>query len=914
MNNSIASIAIFFLIGFWSKSLYGQYNFTDNNCPPCTEYGEQIRVAARQMDVIGSTPNNHYIGRYPAKKFGTKNWYPKSSFKQTLIGNVSCFDIYKCNREADFNHYIEPNRNYRYLVANARPNKSSWICDLSPLGCAAKPTWKCFGGCCDDWGNHQLQWHDCNGGINNCIEAEITPDYNFRETPYFRQNNVSSTREGQDICVYGPWVTEYFHNHRPEIHPSELMWWKDNNQYTLIMLQDASSRFNKSNDFTKYNGMKPDEDADWQPWANSVEGRFRIAFALNPNLEYLEYNIDVRENQGLMNSNRDYLRDGTTRTVHELFYNGNLVLSVAEDVRFDDFIGVQIVDVCKDSDGILHGFIEIDAVIEEQEVGGYVLRGGGFIDVGSPIIEYGFLALNVTKRRVTFSEGIGLFEIENFRGYSQFIAKEGYYTNNDLEIFKSSINSMRIPSDYKVALFSQDNFNGYCKVFHSDENRPWELALYQGSVFVDNTADNYDKVGLYDAQQWQSSCLSKHVGEGSYSSNLIFPLNDRISTVTTTPKYNVVVYENDDFGGDYIHLPTVENSSSIIKLSSRRKLSRFNNKVSSVYIDDTKNNQEQVQFYSKDNFKGKYISLFPGKYKTVDILPVGNDDISSISIACTCIVLLYENDNFQGDTLIIGLPEMIANSNTILTPSNIPDYPIYVNKLNTIKYDFDNKTSSIEIVNWQDWIEREQRMFEESIRMDVGFIHPRDLVTNIQVGTTPFYQPIFNENIVITNNGTIFNDFKIENNTIYLNKISLFEENKFEILFDNKHTYEFEIPSLFLINANVQVSYESQVKSQLLLSDIVERLMFEGEFSEDIIVMRYNNLSIKFTPFYSIFENGTIKPEEKSDFVESVNQYLFTEGVAMNSISYHSNAFLYIYANRENRGIKIMAQLHLIAV
>lgn len=878
MNKIISSIVIFLLTGFLSKKSYAQYNITSDNCPICTENEElQIRIASRQMDVIGSTPDRDFINGYPAKKLTSDswgNWYPMSLYKKTLHGYISCFDIHAMGKECDFNHYIVPSQNYRDLVELASPRRSNLIINKNLGDCNRRGS---------------LQWHDCEGGDNNCIEAEITLDNNFRETEFFSERDKTSVLFERNACFYGPWVTEWIHNHRPEIHPSELMWWKENENYNLLMIQDDSDRFNEEKNFWKYQGINARNDLNWKPWAASpMKGRFKIAFELDPQYEYKEYEIEVNANQGLLVSNEraNYLEDGTTFTVHDLFYDDNLVLSVIEDTRYDEEIGVNIVDICKDNDGILRGFIEINAVIEETAIN--VIRGGGVI-TGNPTLESGFLALTVIKTEMTFEDGVTLFDNNSFRGNSLNLPRQedGYYNLRD---FNNTTSSLIIGNDFRVTLFDEQNCLGRCRSFNNSTRRLSRRRLNNraSSIFIDYTPDNYDKVIIHDNRFSNSCSLYKNLEEGKYNTQDIYPLNDRVSTVAIPPKYEVTLYENNHFGGNYVRLPTIEDRSHILQLPRNREVASFNNITSSIYVDDRSNNNEQVQFYSEGDFSGKYISLGPGEYKLNEILPVGDDEISSIKISCPCFVYLYEDDNFEGDTLALGSPERFLG----LFFPDPPVYPIEVSDLSEFRKTFDDKTSSVKIVNWKDAQAAVWRDFFASLRMDVGFIHPRDLISDFQVVINPYFQYLLEEKVNISYNKTAFKNFKIDDNRILFEKIPLFEENRFEINFNKNHTFEFEIPQLTLINAHTKIEYYSEKKSNLSLSSVAAKLGFKLVFNNELEVRRYNKLLANFVPFYSIIENGSIKPEEKSSFVEQVNKNLFSDSKTMKFIKYESNAFL----------------------
>jgi hypothetical protein len=104
-------------------------------------------------------------------------------------------------------------------------------------------------------------WHrDAEGRIE--IEAEVTPPRALLESPSnpLRCADCDLRTDGraaaqtiklvdppQEICTYGPWVQESIHGFRPEIHPAEAIYWRGTDgTWNLLMLQDASYRFDAS--------------------------------------------------------------------------------------------------------------------------------------------------------------------------------------------------------------------------------------------------------------------------------------------------------------------------------------------------------------------------------------------------------------------------------------------------------------------------------------------------------------------------------------------------------------------------------------------------------------------------------------------------------------------------------------------
>ena len=121
------------------------------------------------------------IGSYPAKRrLVGRNWYPLDVYKQTLCGELHHFNFYNpwsSGDEADWNNFFIPASPYSYLIQDAEP--------LRPSGPLA-----------GDAGKRNDAWHDClvpgQPSLNNCLEAELTPDEHFYENPWFRASTQRS--------------------------------------------------------------------------------------------------------------------------------------------------------------------------------------------------------------------------------------------------------------------------------------------------------------------------------------------------------------------------------------------------------------------------------------------------------------------------------------------------------------------------------------------------------------------------------------------------------------------------------------------------------------------------------------------------------------------------------------------------
>jgi hypothetical protein len=317
----IAVLAVAALIAS-STSASAQENFTltSANCPVCdsAQTARWNAVVNDQLGIAGTDTLGRRIGMFPAEKsaedvrlFWLKNyntWYPQADFKQTMCGTLKKYFFYdNTGDEADWNLDITPSAAFANIfddVALRHPPTSAW------------------------------------GGRR--VEAEITPDQHFYENPWFSKSRGLSDAarrsqlEGEQMCVYGPWVGDKAHDFKPEIHPSELMWWRSGTSAYLLNMQDDSNRFDNNNDFD----LPDPKPHFWRDWAQHPRAaRFNIAVSLQgPPLPTTPVTptaapprIELRTDQRLLapalNTKEGDADDGSE---HGLVYNGQLLLQVNE--------------------------------------------------------------------------------------------------------------------------------------------------------------------------------------------------------------------------------------------------------------------------------------------------------------------------------------------------------------------------------------------------------------------------------------------------------------------------------------------------------------------------------------------------------------------------------------------------------
>jgi hypothetical protein len=199
------------------------------------------------------------------------------------VGELDDYSFYNpLGDEADFNLYIFPDQSFRFLISDVRAMMSA-----------------------DERG----EIHRRRRGDGLTMEAEITPDEEYYNNFYFPTEEGRQTQlEGAKVGVYGPWVRDLSHGGRPEIHPSEAIWFRTGDaeslagpgrvrhvRWTLIVLQDDSNRFDRPSDYD-INIFNPGDLANLKrPWSASPRrARFTIAL-LGLRGQAVNYNLKMQD-------------------------------------------------------------------------------------------------------------------------------------------------------------------------------------------------------------------------------------------------------------------------------------------------------------------------------------------------------------------------------------------------------------------------------------------------------------------------------------------------------------------------------------------------------------------------------------------------------------------------------------------
>jgi len=169
----------------------------------------------------------------------------------------------------------------------------------------------------------------------------------------FIQSIPLGSLQYKPVGVYGPWVSDVYHQKSPEIHPVQQMWRMeqrqgDTTEYQLYSLFDNSSRFSDTNDFPDTCFLQP-----WMPVP--LINVFYIPFVISINdQQQLLYDISMPS------SNNINLYSASQNQLH-LVVNGALRVTVNKPGN--NFPSVTFMDVCQVNENTIHGYLAIETSI-----------------------------------------------------------------------------------------------------------------------------------------------------------------------------------------------------------------------------------------------------------------------------------------------------------------------------------------------------------------------------------------------------------------------------------------------------------------------------------------------------------------------------------------------------------------------
>lgn len=256
------------------------------------------------------------------------DWTPKDILKQTVCGTLDHAGFFHTiTAEYDWDNYIDPWHIDRYGIFAEHPNAQP---------CQRHPT-------------------------HTCISAEVTPPAKLRRNnQWWNWDTQSSALIGRSVCVYGPWVGDGGHGDRPEIHPSEVIWWRekeldglldkdaDRVPFYILLVQDASARYAHRSQYV-LEGTAPPK---WEPWvAKELKHTFVLPF-LRQRDDKEPVKFEVQADGHGARPRADKSTAVGLKGIAETTVYGELGAGVAASV-----------DVCNRPNGDVQGLLSIDASV-----------------------------------------------------------------------------------------------------------------------------------------------------------------------------------------------------------------------------------------------------------------------------------------------------------------------------------------------------------------------------------------------------------------------------------------------------------------------------------------------------------------------------------------------------------------------
>lgn len=203
-----------------------------------------------------------------------------------------------------------------------------------------------------------------------------------------------------------------------------------------------------------------------------------------------------------------------------------------------------------------------------------------------------------------------------------------------------TLSSLRMPTPgLRVILYAQPGFTGKSLTIEDD--------MITKSYFESN---NFLKVGSLVVEALPSVTLyqGNYSGDeftfyqaGEYRLGELGIANDELSSVRVGAGFWVLLFEDDNFGGESVLL-TKDASADFLAGKD------FDDRVSSLVIGTTAMPVPIVTVYQED-FEGPSMKLTPGEYGLLAF----NNSISSVEVPRTMRVTLYDEPSFQGKSMVL---------------------------------------------------------------------------------------------------------------------------------------------------------------------------------------------------------------------------------------------------------------------
>jgi hypothetical protein len=423
----------------------------------CFTVGENWRYTVDNLMEVSATDfkRGNYVGPecQGEASWWRNSWRPVDGYKYSMSGRLDHFN-WNYDDDEDWNLHVIPNPAFSWLISDVEALHSESVNDH--LKCGNTP----------------------------CMEAEVSPDKQFWSNPWFfapgadpadTDDNGFSWLEGRQMGFYGVWIMDAAHDFKAEIHPSEMMWFRDQfsagDVFWLLFTQDNTGRFDDRDNFD-CDGPAP---AGWEPWTQSPRsGQFNIAFEVDPAGEAVTFTIVELFKRFVVTSEDASARfDADNGKSHALEFNGRIVVRVQEDQPNDNDLGVRFTNLCLQPNGKLRGFVSIRTMIggdDDRDEEGfhilYVFRSRGDTRPSEPLKARKFPRLLITSSEVAGS-----------------LKRDKNYFTGDVKLDLHGNDSTTI-SDYAITKVEFAGKDGRQQISY-EQNKEARVALVRNVPLID---------------------------------------------------------------------------------------------------------------------------------------------------------------------------------------------------------------------------------------------------------------------------------------------------------------------------------------------------------------------------------------------------------------------------------------------
>jgi hypothetical protein len=234
----------------------------------------------------------------------------------------------------------------------------------------------------------------------------------------------------------------------------------------------------------------------------------------------------------------------------------------------------------------------------------------------------------------------------DFTGKS-FYLEAGRYSNDQMNIANDQLSSVKVPVGFRVTLFEHDAFEGRSLVLSRDARAGYLADQNFNNITSSILVEVIPVVTIYEGDY---SGASHKVEPGKYDLAELGIKNDQLSSVRVPKGLRVTLYDNAGFSGRKLEL-TGDSGTDVIKQNS------FDNITSSLVVSHVVEPVVEEKIIPtvtlfQEDFGGVSRQLPVGRYRPTQ-LGIANNSLSSISIPRGLQVSLYDNDTFDGRSMIL---------------------------------------------------------------------------------------------------------------------------------------------------------------------------------------------------------------------------------------------------------------------